>query len=55
MYRFDWVDNHAAANILFGLIAEADGQTALPVAVLDNVREINYIVARTIDQLSPAD
>jgi hypothetical protein len=49
------VDNHAAANILFGLIAEADGQTALPLEVLDNVREINLIVARTIDQLSPPD
>jgi tRNA uridine 5-carbamoylmethylation protein Kti12 len=49
------IDNHVAANILFDLIAEADGQSVLPLAVLDNVREINLIIARTIDELSPLD
>lgn len=49
------IDNHAAANILFDLIAEADGQSVLPPGVLDNVREMNGIIARTIDELSPPD
>jgi tRNA uridine 5-carbamoylmethylation protein Kti12 len=49
------IDNHATANILFDLIAEADGQSVLPPEVLDSVREINLIVARTIDHLSPLD
>jgi Cdc6-like AAA superfamily ATPase len=47
------IDNHVAANILFDLIAEADGRSVLPPAVLDNVREINLVIARTIDELSP--
>jgi hypothetical protein len=49
------VDNHATANILFDLISEADGRSLLPLEVLDNVREINLIVARTIENLSPRD
>jgi hypothetical protein len=49
------IDNHVAANILFDLIAEADGRSVLPPAVLDNVREINLVIARTIDELSPPD
>lgn len=49
------IDNHATANILFDLIAEADGQSVLPSGVLDNVREINLIIARTIDELSPRE
>lgn len=49
------VDNHTSANILFDLIAEADGRSLLPPGVLDNVRQINLIVARTIEQLSPPE
>lgn len=49
------IDNHVAANILFDLIAEADGRSVLPQLVLDNVREINLIIARTIDESSPQD
>ncbi len=49
------VDNHRVSNVLFDLIAEADGQTVLPSKVLDNVRAMNMIVARTIDELSPPD
>jgi hypothetical protein len=47
------IDNHATANVLFNLIAEADGKTPLPRQVLDGVREINQIVVRTIETLSP--
>jgi dephospho-CoA kinase len=47
------IDNHTTANVLFHLIAEADGKTPLPEEVLKNDREINQIVLRTIDQLSP--
>jgi AAA domain len=47
------VDNHAAANIVFDLIAEADGKTPLPIGVLDRVRDINLVIARTIDEHSP--
>ena len=50
-----FIDNHVAANILFDLIAESDGQSVLPRRVLDNVREINLIIARTIDEVSPLD
>ncbi|HEY6427414.1 MAG TPA: AAA family ATPase [Acidimicrobiales bacterium] len=49
------VDNHATANVLFDLIAEADGQSVLPPKVLENVREMNLIVARTIEELSPPE
>jgi hypothetical protein len=49
------IDNHAAANLLFNLISEADGRSALPPKVLENVREINLIVVRTIEELSPPD
>ena len=49
------IDNHVAANVLFDLIAEADGRSVLPPEVVDNVREINLIIARTIDELSPRD
>jgi tRNA uridine 5-carbamoylmethylation protein Kti12 len=49
------IDNHATANVLFDLIAEADGKTPLPPEVLENVREMNQIVARTIENLSPRD
>lgn len=49
------IDNHVAANILFDLIPEGDGRSVLPAVVLDNVREINLIIARTIDELSPAE
>lgn len=49
------IDNHATANVLFDLIAEGDGKTPLPREVVDNVREMNQIVLRTIEQLSPPD
>ena len=49
------IDNHVAANVLFDLIAEADGRSVLPPEVVDNVREINLIIARTIDEVSPRD
>lgn len=49
------VDNHSTANVLFELIAEADGKSVLPPQVLDNVREMNLIVARTIEEVSPPE
>jgi hypothetical protein len=49
---FDWLTTNGTSNLLFDLIAEADGQTPLPPRVVDNLREMNLIVARTIDELS---
>lgn len=49
------VDNHATANLLFDLIEEADGKTPLPARVLGHVREMNQIVVRTVEELSPPD
>jgi hypothetical protein len=49
------LDNHRVSNILFDLIAEADGRSRLPTAIFERVRELNLSVLRTIDELSPRD
>lgn len=49
------VDNHTASNIVFDLIAESDGRSALPEGIVKRVREINYAVLRTIAELSPTN
>lgn len=46
------VDNHTMANVVFDLIAEADGSSVLPASIFDRVREINDAVIRTIEELS---
>lgn len=47
------MDNHRVANILFALIAEADGSTPLPAGIFPRIREINMVVLHTIRELSP--
>jgi hypothetical protein len=49
------VHNHAAANVVFDLIAEADGKTPLPVGIFRYVRDINLTIVKTIEELSPPD
>lgn len=49
------LDNHRISNILFDLIAEADGSTPLPPGIFPKIREMNMAVVRTIEQLSPAN
>jgi hypothetical protein len=49
------LDNHRVANVLFDLIAEADGRSRLPASIFERVREMNLTVLRTIDELSPRD
>jgi hypothetical protein len=49
------LDNHRVSNILFDLIAEADGSSPLPVGIFPRLRDINNAVLRTIRELSPAD
>jgi predicted kinase len=47
------VHSHAAANVVFDLIPEADGKTPLPIGIFRHVRDINLTVIRTIEELSP--
>jgi len=47
------IDNHAVADLLFPLIAEADGKTPLPAGIFRRTREVNLSALKTIDELSP--
>lgn len=47
------LDNHRVSNVLFDLIAEADGSTPLPPGIFPKIREMNMTVINTISELSP--
>src|SRR4051812_18502407 len=49
------LDNHRSANVLFDLIAEADGSSQLPSGIFPRVRMINTAILETVEHLSPPD
>jgi hypothetical protein len=49
------VDNHSVANIVMNLIAEADGKSVLPEGLFGIVRDLNALVLRAVEELSPPD
>jgi hypothetical protein len=49
------IDNHTVADVLFPLAPQADGRSPLPSELIDRVRDINEVVLRTIEQLSPTE
>jgi chloramphenicol 3-O-phosphotransferase len=52
--RFVVLDNHHTANVVFAAI-DMDGVKPLPPEVWDRIREINAVLLRTIEELSPSD
>lgn len=47
------LDNHAVGDLIFPLVPEADGKSPLPDQLIDRYREMNAVLLKTIEQLSP--
>jgi len=47
------LDNHAVGDLIFPLVPEADGKSPLPAQLIDRYRDMNSVVLKTIEQLSP--